>query len=240
MLGTGDGVLDVAADDAEELAPRHWVSRHGGPRQPDSLGAMAPPGSPGRATVGQAAQVGPIAAVGVEGGVLEGNAFGCSACELITPGGRGQRRQSVRVARRAVGHAIERAVGTGWHPASPTRRPGALLGEQMPPAVGRPLECVAGPGLAIQPKQTQDGAGTAAQDVELAICRDDVLGDQLRRGVSIEERLVVVEQRRDDREAVNDRSEAKATAETEASEVPRIRAPHESPQPGQRSGGEGL
>ena len=111
-------------------------------------------------------------------------------------------------------------------------RPGALLGEQMAPAVGRPLEYVAGPGLAIQPKRPRMVDGTAAQDVELAICRDDVLGDQLRRGVSIEERLVVVEQRRDDREAVHDRSEAKATAETEASEVPRIGAPHRIPAAG--------
>ena len=139
--------------------------------------------------------------------IFEGNAFGSGLREFLAPGRLGQRRQRKGKTRRAVRHAIEPArSGALPDPGPLPFRPEPRLAQQVLAALHCPAQHVVGSGVAIKPQHGEDRAGAAADDVQLLVGRDEVVGEQFRRLPCIRELVVVVQACRHHRQRVDDRA----------------------------------
>ena len=79
----------------------------------------------------------------------------------------------------------------GWPRSGLRHTPTLSLGHQRPAAFLRDAQRVVVAGLAVQPKQAKDRACAPAEDVELPVRRNDLVGDQLRGDTSVVEDRVV-------------------------------------------------
>jgi hypothetical protein len=87
----------------------------------------------------------------------------------------------------------------------------------MLPALDRAPEHVGGLAVAIQPKQTQYRAGAPPQDIELLVCRNQIVGEQVRRRSRVCEQVTVMQALRYHGQRVDDRTQPGGTAGTQGS-----------------------
>ena len=122
-------------------------------------------------------------------------------------------------------HAVERLQAAALpEPASAVCRPTGLS-EQVLAALHGAREHVGGQAVAIKPQQAEDGAGAAADHVELLVRRNQIVAEQLRRRVRVCEQIVVVQAFRHRGERIDDRAETRcaAHAQCDAPCAPRCR-----------------
>ncbi len=94
-------------------------------------------------------------------------------------------------------------------------RPEPALRQQVIAAFYRALEHGGGLAVAIKPQQAEDGAGAAADDVELLIGGNQVVGEQYRRGLRVGAQAVVIQDLGHRGECIDDRAQPGGAADAE-------------------------
>ncbi len=117
-----------------------------------------------------------------------------ASLEILATRCRRQRCQRIGKARGAMRHPVQALRAEALpDPASAPVRADPVLAQQMLAAPHGPHQHIVGPGVAVQAKQRQNGAGAAADHVEPLVGRDQVVGDELRSGMGVREQAVVAE-----------------------------------------------
>src|SRR6476619_6829750 len=98
-------------------------------------------------------------------------------------------------------HAVERMrAETLADPAPAPFGPDPALPKEVFAAFQRAAEQLGGSGVAMKPKQAEDRASAAADDVETLVRRDEVVGELLRHGLRVHEHGIVTQALRDHRQ----------------------------------------
>src|SRR6185437_4922682 len=175
---------------------------------------MTPLAGPRR--LAAAAQIGPIMPFRVVACILQRDAFGGSLRKIVTARCLRQRRKRIGKTSGAMRHAVERLrAETLPEPATSALAPDPALLHQMLAALYRAPQGVVGCAVAIKPEQAENGAGAAADGVQLLVRRDHLVRDQRGGRKRVGTQAFVAQQRGDDGKAIDDRAEAGAAAETE-------------------------
>ena len=87
------------------------------------------------------------------------------------------------------------------------------LTKQVLAALRRALEHTAGLRITIKTKKTEYPAGVPPHNVQLFVCRNEIIGEQIRRHLSIREQVAVVEKVRNHGQGIDDRAQPSGAAD---------------------------
>src|SRR5262245_4180856 len=111
-------------------------------------------------------------------------------------------------------------------------------------APDRAIENVGRVGVAVKTKQSEYAAGAAADHIQLSVRRDQFVGEQSGRDISVRKQIIPMKQFRRDGEAVNDRTETSRAANAERARrsccVAAFQILSQMGKPGQRKFGRGA
>src|SRR5664279_552364 len=111
-------------------------------------------------------------------------------------------------------------TGTLSAPTAAALRANPGLMKQVFAALCRALEHIAGLGITIKTKKTKYRPGTATHNVQLFVCRDKVVSEQLRRHMGVREQAIVMETLGHHGQGIDDRAQPGGAADAQGSGHP--------------------
>src|SRR5262245_35262198 len=141
------------------------------------------------------AQVGPVCSAGIVTRIFKGNAFSGGLREVFAPAGRAQRSKRIGKTSGAVRHAVQRVFARALtDPAAAAFRPKPGVRKQMLSTSDRSIENFGRVGVAIKTKQSEYAAGAPADRIQLSVRRDQFVGEQSSRDISVRKQIVPIKQ----------------------------------------------